>query len=126
MGTADVRRRVLVVDDDRLMRWSLNETLSEHGCDVVEAPDAHGALLAINDAVFAPDVVLLDLHLPDSDNLDFLTSIAGRAHTPKIVVMSAFMSADIDREARARGAFDVLAKPFEIDTIVDVVARATH
>ncbi|HZR26025.1 MAG TPA: response regulator [Vicinamibacterales bacterium] len=126
METCPVRSRVLVVDDDRLMRWSLHETLAGHGCQVLEASDARAAFQAIADSTIEPDVVLWDVHLPDSHDLELLSTIHEHSPVPKIVVMSSFMNADIDREARARGAFDVLTKPFEIEAVMDVIARASH
>lgn len=126
MISAPVRSRVLVVDDDRLMRWSLHETLADHGCQVLEASDARAAFQAIADSAIEPDVVLWDVNLPDSHDLELLSTIRHRCPAPKIIVMSSFMNAEIDREARARGAFDVLTKPFEIEAVMDVIARATH
>src|SRR5690348_8341738 len=58
--------RVLVVDDEALVRWSIAETLGANGCDIVEASDAQGAYAAILDRAHRPDAVLLDLKLPDS------------------------------------------------------------
>jgi two-component system, NtrC family, nitrogen regulation response regulator GlnG len=121
MAHSGVRNRVLVVDDDWLMRWSLSETLSEHGCQVVEATDATSAYAAL---AADPDVVLLDLHLPDSQSLDLLSSIHRRTPLSNIVLMSAYLTPDIDREARDRGAFEVMPKPFEMTDLLDVVDRA--
>ena len=67
--------RVLVVDDEPLVRWSIAETLRAHGCDIVEASDAHGALAAVLDSATEPDAVMLDLKLPDSDDLSLLASV---------------------------------------------------
>jgi DNA-binding NtrC family response regulator len=121
MAQTGARNRVLVVDDDWLMRWSLSETLSEHGCLVVEATDATSAYAAL---AGDPDIVLLDLHLPDSQTLDLLSSIHLRTPSSNIVLMSAYMTPDIDREARDRGAFEVMPKPFEMNALLDVVDRA--
>ena len=62
------RLRVLVVDDEPLIRWSLSETLEQSGHAVVEAGDAEGALRALS-AGRPFDVVLLDYRLPDSNDL---------------------------------------------------------
>jgi DNA-binding NtrC family response regulator len=113
---------VLVVDDELLMRWSLTEMLSDHGCDVVEAVDARSAQAALDEAA-TPDVVLLDLQLPDAMTLDLLAAIHER--TPaRVVLMSGDITPDIDRDARERGAYDVLSKPFEMATLLSVVDRA--
>jgi DNA-binding NtrC family response regulator len=124
MARTGARNCVLVVDDDWLMRWSLTETLSEHGCRVVEATDASSAYAALAATTTEPDVVLLDLCLPDSESLDLLSSIHRRTPSSNIVLMSAFLTPDIDREARDRGAFEVMPKPFEMAALLDVVDRA--
>jgi len=123
MVNRPIRHCVLVVDDDSLMRWSLAETLSEHGCRVVEANDARAAYAALA-TMTEPDVVLLDLHLPDSQSLDVLSSIRERTRSSQLILMSAFVTPDIDREARSRGAFEVMTKPFELAAVLDAVDRA--
>src|SRR5262245_42661927 len=79
--------RVLVVDDEPLIRWSLAETLADQGHSVVETEDASGARAAVNDDF---DVVLLDYRLPDSDNLSLLASIRRRAPRAQVILMTAF------------------------------------
>jgi CheY-like chemotaxis protein len=67
--------RVLVVDDEPLIRWSLSETLSEDGHVVSEAGDGESALRALTASPLSFDVVLLDYHLPDSHDLALLSTI---------------------------------------------------
>jgi DNA-binding NtrC family response regulator len=117
------RNRVLVVDDEHLMRWALAEMLLDHGCDVVEASDACSAQAALDEDV-TPDIVLLDLKLPDSTSLDLLSSIHERRPTSKVVLMSGEITPELARDARDRGAYDVLTKPFEMSTLLSVVDRA--
>ena len=69
--------RVLVVDDEPLIRWSVAETLAERGYQVVERGDAEGARAALREGSTF-DVVLLDYRLPDSDDLSLLASIRSR------------------------------------------------
>src|ERR1700674_1460982 len=61
--------RILVVDDEPLIRWSVAETLSDCGYQVTEAHDARSAMRALLTTATATEVVLLDLRLPDSDDL---------------------------------------------------------
>src|SRR5262245_2699927 len=70
---------ILVVDDERLVRWAVAETLGECGYEVSEAADADSARRAIL-ADRTPELVLLDLRLPDSDDLALARFI--RAHAP--------------------------------------------
>src|SRR4249920_2014879 len=68
-------RRALVVDDERLIRWSLAQTLSDRGFTVAEAEDGKGAVRALTGNAAPPDLVLLDFRLPDSNDLDLLSRI---------------------------------------------------
>ena len=67
--------RVLVVDDEALMRWSVAETLAKRGHTVIEAVDGATAKQALTDGADAPDVILLDYRLPDSTGLALLPTL---------------------------------------------------
>jgi DNA-binding NtrC family response regulator len=116
--------RVLVVDDEPLIRWSLAEALGERGHQVVEGRDARSARGALSDGSSAFDVVVLDYRLPDSADLALLASI--RRLTPKtqVILMTAFGTPEVVRGALDLGAFRVVTKPFEIHDIADLVAQA--
>jgi DNA-binding response OmpR family regulator len=114
----------LVVDDEALLRWSLAETLADRGVHVLEARDASEALTILRQAPHAIDVVLLDLHLPDSADLSLLAAIRGIAPRATVLLMSAFARSEIVRDALDLGAFRVVNKPFDMEDISDLVAQA--
>jgi len=114
--------RVLVVDDESLIRWAVVETLTQAGHEVLEAGDGGSALLALRDAKEHVDVVLLDLRLPDCADLTVLSRIRSQSPDSAVVVMSAHATPEIAAEARALGVYDVLAKPFDVGTLVSRVA----
>ena len=116
--------RVLVVDDETLIRWSLSETLTDRGCVVSEAGDARGARNAICDASLAFDVAVLDLRLPDSEDLSLLQSVRQSAPDTQIILMTAFGTPDIMRRALDMGAFRVVNKPFELHELADLIEEA--
>jgi len=116
--------RVLVVDDEPLVRWSIVETLREHGFVMLEAADAHTALVSILDPATAPDAVLLDLKLPDSDDLSLLASVRRVLPSVPVILMTAFGTPEILDEARRLGVFTVLDKPFELDDLELLIERA--
>jgi DNA-binding NtrC family response regulator len=116
--------RVLVVDDEALIRWAVNETLTRAGHDVLQASDARSALRALMEAPQAVDVVLLDLRLPDSSDLSLLARIRSLSPNSAIVLMSAHASAEIAAQARVMGAFDVLPKPFDLDSCEQTLRQA--
>jgi two-component system, NtrC family, response regulator AtoC len=115
--------RVLVVDDEPLIRWSVAETLTDRGYQVVETGDASGARSAVaGDDAF--DVVLLDYRLPDSDDLNLLASIRRAAPRAQVIMMTAFGKPEVVRGALELGAYSVVNKPFEMQAIADLVAKA--
>lgn len=116
--------RVLVVDDEPLIRWSLTELLRECGCEVAEAGDAVSALAAIRDGFAHPDVVVADLRLPDTDDLGFVAAVRKASPEARIVLMTAFGTPEILREARSLGVFQVVQKPFEMQEMLGVVRDA--
>lgn len=115
-------RRVLVVDDELLIRWSLCETLSDHGYTVLEAEDGQGAVRTLLDATELPDVVLLDFRLPDSTDLNLLERIIRMVPEGRVILMTAYGTPELTNEALERGAFKVLHKPFELQDVTSLVA----
>jgi DNA-binding NtrC family response regulator len=118
-------RRVLVVDDEPLIRWSVSETLLDHGFQVVESGDALSARAAIRDAAGGFDAVVLDLRLPDSEDLSLMKAIRAMAPGARIILMTAFGTPEIMRDALECGAFQVMNKPFEMQDVAEAVERAT-
>ena len=120
-----IPRRVLVVDDEPLIRWSVTETLAGLGMDVAQAHDAVSALRAITAPAHGFDVIVLDLRLPDMKDLSLLATIRQVVPEATIVLMTAFGSDEILERAIALGACSVLNKPFELGTLVDAVYGVT-
>jgi DNA-binding NtrC family response regulator len=115
--------RVLVIDDELLIRWAVGQTLTRAGWRVVEATDAASASRAnAGDGPF--DVVLMDLRLPDVADLSLVRRIRRETPATAIVVMTAFGSPADGAEARALGAYTVVDKPFDLDCVDDLVRRA--
>jgi DNA-binding NtrC family response regulator len=116
--------RVLIVDDELLIRWSLNEGLARAGFEVLEAEDARSALER-----FAPDApavhaVVLDLRLPDSADLGLLRQIRQLAPGTPVIMMTAYGSPETTEDALRLGAFHVISKPFDVHRMVTLVEDA--
>jgi DNA-binding NtrC family response regulator len=122
--TRERQLRVLVVDDELLIRWSVAETLVAAGHRVFEACDASSTrqLLASLDAPL--DAVLLDYRLPDSDDLSLLADIRRLSPRTAVVMMTAYGSAETTAEARRLGAHAVLQKPFDVRRVETVLREA--
>lgn len=116
-----IPRRVLVVDDEPLIRWSVTETLAELGLDVEQASDAASALKAITTNALEFDVVVLDLRLPDMKDLSLLGTVRQLLPDASVVLMTAFGTDEIVEHAIALGAVTVLNKPFELARLIDAV-----
>jgi len=115
--------RVLIVDDEPLIRWSLAETLADRGHQVVETGNAIGARAAIAEGF---DVVLLDYRLPDSDDLSLLASIRRLVPGTPVILMTAHGGSDVVRGALDLGAYQVIGKPFDMSKVADLVTQAHH
>ena len=116
--------RILVVDDETLIRWALNQRLSSAGYHVDEAKDGASALAYFRAGEPPIDLVLLDLKLPDVDGVTLLKMIKRRSPLCRVILMTAFGTAETLQEARNSGVEDVLAKPFDLELAVKAVERA--
>jgi DNA-binding NtrC family response regulator len=114
-------RRALVVDDERLIRWSLSETLGDRGFAVEEAEDGKGAVRALTTGATPPDLVMLDFRLPDSNDLTLLSRIVSLVPEGRVVLMTAHGSPELATAALECGAFKVLHKPFEMQDVTALV-----
>jgi CheY-like chemotaxis protein len=123
-GKKSARATILVVDDEALIRWSIAETLADHGFDVVEAGDAASAIRAVAANGAAVDAVLLDLRLPDSDDLRALCAIHRVSPRTPVILMTAFGTRELFEEARRAGAAAIIDKPFEMEMLAPLVERA--
>ena len=106
---------VLVVEDDKPVRNLMSTTLDIHGYSYLTAANAQDALLQITSR--NPDVIFLDLGLPDMDGVELIRKVRTWSQTP-IIVISA-RSEDTDKiEALDAGADDYLTKPFSVDELL--------
>ena len=115
---------VLVVDDEALIRWSLAETLVDRGYSVTEACDAREAIAAVENALSPFDVVLLDYRLPDSADLRLLGTLKRLTPGTQVIMVTAHSSPELARGATALGAFRVVNKPFEVESVAALVELA--
>src|SRR3954464_3888754 len=115
---------ILVVDDEPLIRWAVREGLESAGYAVVEAGSAREALQSLADGAKGAVVALLDLKLPDSDDLSLLRRVLAAAPGCRVVMMTAHGTPEVLAEAVRAGAFATVAKPFDLTAIIGVVRAA--
>lgn len=114
---------ILVADDSAAIRDLLREALVDEGYDVGEAATGDEVLSAFGEPS-APDLVLMDIRMPGKDGLEVLRTLrASRNDELPIIVMTAFGSASVAIEAMKLGAFDYIAKPFELEEVTLAVER---
>ena len=107
--------RVLVVDDERLIRWSLEQTLEKLGYDVETAEDGARAVAAVREE--SPDLLLLDLKLPDTDGIQVLRQVKGSHPDIQVIIMTAYADVGTAVEAMRLGAYDYIAKPIDFENL---------
>ncbi len=113
---------VLVVDDDAGIRESASKALEKAGYRTLEASNAEDALRIVREQHV--DVVLSDIYMPGDDGLALLQSIAERRDPPRVILMTARGTIETTALAHRVGAFDYIAKPFELSDLVTRVAAA--
>jgi len=112
---------VLIVDDEPLIRWSLKAHLERAGFVVVDAETGEEALARFGEAI---GLALVDLRLPDTDGLRLLCELKRRKPDVRIILMTAYGTPEVTREALDSGAYGVLAKPFDLGTLTATVEAA--
>ena len=114
--------RILVVDEERPVRLPLKERLLQEGYEVVEAEDGRSAKAVLDREV--PHLVLLDIRLPDTNGIQIMKGIQEHIPDLPVIIITASTSVDQAVEAMKLGAYDYVAKPFNMDELTMTVKRA--
>jgi two-component system response regulator AtoC len=114
--------RVLVVDDEKLIRWSVAERLQRDGYEVLSAESGEQALEMLS--ATPPDLMLLDVRLPGIDGVETLQRALSLHPELAVLMMSAHSTVDIAVDAMKHGAVDFLVKPFPFQALDSAVERA--
>jgi len=113
---------ILIVDDEPAIGWSLRELLTGEGHAVTLATTVADAIAACRRR--PPDTILLDVRLPGRDGISAIPELRALAPSAPVIVMTAFGDLDTAVRTVAAGAFDYLIKPFDLEQVTAVVARA--
>ena len=117
-----MKEKILVVDDERLVRQSLEKELSGQGYLVISADKGRAAISLVEEE--SPDLVLLDLRLPDLNGIEVLKRLREIDKNLTVLIMTAYGSIDTAVAAIRSGAYDYLSKPFDLETILLAVRQA--
>ncbi len=115
-------RRIQIIDDEEAVCWALKQALTAEGHHVTVAASAEQAFAQLGKST--PEVILLDVRLPGIDGLTALPRIRQLAPEAAVIVATAFGSLPTAVKAVEGGAFDYLAKPFDLNQALDTVQRA--
>jgi len=122
VGIVESTAKVLVVEDDEVLRQLLMDVLSDQDYQIEAAETGEEGLRAMEQDVF--DIVLLDINLPGMDGMDVLRLVPARQPDAQVVMMTAFGTVDTAVEAMKQGAFDYINKPFSTDELLLTITRA--
>ncbi len=114
--------RIMVVEDERILAKNFREKLAASGYEVAmvhSAKEAEGLVSS-----FAPDVIILDIRLPDGDGLQLLPKLKGESPSVQVIVVTAHGSERVAVEAMRAGAYEYLTKPVDLEEMSMVVSRA--
>ena len=113
---------ILIVDDEEAVCWAMKKALGKLGHEVAVASSAEEAFRLAAKQI--PDAIILDVRLPGLDGLSALGKLQELSNDAPIIVVTAFGNLSTAVRAVEGGAFDYLAKPFDLDQALDTVARA--
>ena len=114
--------RILIIEDEQLIRWSLRQKFEEKGYHVEEAETGADAASALDGSFF--DLIMLDYKLPDMTGLDILAKIRETDKDVVVIMMTAFSTIESAVEAMKLGAYDYITKPFDMDQLLRTVAKS--
>jgi len=114
--------RILVVDDEHLIRWSLEQSLKKQGYDVVTAASGEEALKQVQEE--SPELMLLDIQLPGMDGLQVLEKVKEIDGEIIVVMVTALGVLETAVKAMRLGAHDYINKPFNLDELSIIVKKA--
>jgi two-component system nitrogen regulation response regulator GlnG len=115
---------IWIIDDDRSIRWVFEKALARSDMEFKTFSSAPEALAAL--AEEEPQVVVSDIRMPNGSGLDFLQEIKQRLPDVPVIIMTAYSDLESAVAAFQGGAFEYLAKPFDVDQAIDIIRRAVE
>ncbi|HSA96304.1 MAG TPA: sigma-54 dependent transcriptional regulator, partial [Acidobacteriota bacterium] len=116
------KNKILIVDDEKLVRWSLAQKLKSWGYEVAEAEDGASGLRALT--AEGPDLLLLDMRLPDAKGTDILEDLRKSWPDLPVIMITAFGIIEDAVTAMRRGAYDFITKPIDDAKLQSIVVHA--
>ncbi|MFH1259103.1 MAG: response regulator [Elusimicrobiota bacterium] len=115
-------KKILVIDDETFIREFFQKALTRDGYNVILASSGYEGINKVQ--LENPDLVLLDIKMPGLDGLETLKQIKAANKNIPVIMLSAYVCADTNLETTKLGAYDSLAKPFDLDEIKVILENA--
>lgn len=117
-----IKNRILVVDDEHLIRWSLEQNLKKQGYEVTTAGSGEDALRILQEET--PDLMLLDVQLPGMNGMEVLEKVKELEEDVIVIMVTALGVLETAVKAMRLGAYDYINKPFNLDELAIVIKKA--
>ncbi len=117
-----MKNRILLADDAKFMRKLLAKILEEGGYEVAGEAETGSEAIALYEKI-KPDLVTMDLVMPDMSGIDAIKGIISKDPKARIVVVSAMGQQSLVSEAMSAGARDFVVKPFHPSVVLEVIGR---
>ncbi|MBB5348715.1 sigma-54-dependent Fis family transcriptional regulator [Desulfoprunum benzoelyticum] len=118
-----MKLKILLIDDEISILETLEMFFTEKGHQVMKAETGETGFALFRDQL--PDIVIIDIHLPDGNGLEILSRIHNEGHLAKVIMITAYHDMATTIEAMKSGAFDYIHKPLDVDLIEDAIQRVT-
>ena len=115
-------QKILVIDDEKLIRWTLEQHLVKEGYDVASAESAERGLELLTED--APDLILLDNRLPEMSGLELLEKLNVQERGLMVIMITAYGMVETAVKALKLGAYDYISKPFNLEELTFVIKKA--
>jgi two-component system response regulator AtoC len=116
--------KILIIDDERPIRETLEMFLREKGYEVVTSEDGEGGLEAVRNE--RPEIVILDIRLPGMDGLEVLRRIREAGEDIHVIMITAYHDAETTKQAMKLGAYEYIHKPLDADEFEVAIERAVN
>jgi len=117
-----MKNKILVVDDEHLIRWSLEQNLKKQGYEVSTAGSGEDALRLLQEET--PDLILLDIQLPGMNGMEVLEKVKEFEEEVIVIMVTALGVLETAVKAMRLGAYDYINKPFNLDELAIVIKKA--
>ena len=115
-------KKIWVLDDDKSIRWVFEKTLSKANLPCQCFSNTNEAINQFNHE--APSVIISDIRMPGESGIEFLTKVKEKFPLIPIIIMTAYSDLDTAVSAFQKGAFEYIAKPFDIDKVLEIINQA--